>query len=191
MKLVALILAAFAVSASADFAKEALQVHNELRDTHNAPPLRLSSALSRGAQSYARKLAQMGYLKHSDKKTRPGIGENLIYRCSSGPGEVLPAEKAVTDWYDEICMYNFKQPGYYSRTGHFTALVWKDTKELGIGTATSKKGRMNCLWVVARYRSGGNFNSREYFERNVLKGTFRSSYCNNKSVMDEPEKMDE
>ena len=72
-------------------------------------------------------------------------------------------------------------------TGHFTQLVWKGSSELGVGTATGKKRGMNCLYVVFRYKKGGNISNRGYFEKNVVRGSFRRSYCNDITMKDEPE----
>ena len=63
--------------------------------------------------------------------------------------------------YNEGCDYNFKDsisnPGKV--TGHFTQLVWKPTKEFGIGYATGINKHdttMKCIYVVARYKPAGN-----------------------------------
>ncbi|XP_031554588.1 Golgi-associated plant pathogenesis-related protein 1-like [Actinia tenebrosa] len=185
---VVLLFGAFALSAMADYAQETLEAHNTYRKIHDAQPLSLSNDLSSSAARYARKLAGMGYLKHSPRNSRPGVGENLIYRCSSR-GDPLPPSQAVKELYDEICVYDFRRPGYAMATGHFTQLVWKGSSELGVGTATSRKRGMNCLWVVFRYRKGGNITNRGYFEANVVKGSFDRRYCNRDEEIrkDEPE----
>lgn len=41
--------------------------------------------------------------------------------------------------------------------GPFTQLVWSDTKELGVGKARSRSGR---VFVVANYQPKGNVNGR-------------------------------
>ena len=75
--------------------------------------------------------------------------------------------------YDEVCMYNFNNPGYASGTGHFTQLVWKGSDKLGMGHATSGQ----CTYVVGRYKPAGNMKGD--FENNVMKGSFsKEEYCN-------------
>jgi len=39
-------------------------------------------------------------------------------------------------WYNEINKYNYTSPGFSKETGHFTQVVWKNSKELGIGMAS-------------------------------------------------------
>uniref|UniRef100_A0A673IU58 SCP domain-containing protein n=1 Tax=Sinocyclocheilus rhinocerous TaxID=307959 RepID=A0A673IU58_9TELE len=49
-------------------------------------------------------------------------------------------------------------------TGHFTQVVWKDTKEVGVGLATDG----NTTFVVGQYLPAGNITNAGYFEENVL-----------------------
>lgn len=83
--------------------------------------------------------------------------------------------------YDEVCEYDFDNPGYSSAAGHFTQVVWKASTELGIGkytgTKTINNNQWTCTYIVARYKPSGNINTSEYFSDNVLKGSFSSSYC--------------
>lgn len=60
-------------------------------------------------------------------------GENLF--MSTGIGTKIH-ELAVKSWYDEIQNYNFNRPGFSPNTGHFTQVVWKTSKELGVGVVT-------------------------------------------------------
>ena len=53
---------------SGDFAQEALQVHNEYRAKHHAPPLKINSELNRIAQQHANYLAQNDRLQHSNNE---------------------------------------------------------------------------------------------------------------------------
>lgn len=66
--------------------------------------------------------------------------------------------------------YDFKNPGFKSGTGHFTQIVWQQSKELGIGKAKSDDGK---IFVVARYRPAGNFMYQ--FQDNVKPKVYVSS----------------
>ncbi|XP_029360577.1 GLI pathogenesis-related 2, like isoform X1 [Echeneis naucrates] len=147
-------------SASKQFAEEVLQCHNEYRKKHQASPLKLSSKLSREAARYAESLASTRILKHSVESSGGRCGENLAWASYDQSG------KEVADrWYDEVKQYNFNRPGFSHNTGHFTAMVWKSTKELGVGKATASDGSS---FVVARYFPAGNITNQGHFENNVL-----------------------
>ncbi|KAG7470002.1 hypothetical protein MATL_G00135000 [Megalops atlanticus] len=147
-------------SASKQFAEEVLRSHNEYRRQHQAPPLKLSSKLSREATRYAESLASTRILKHSAESSRGSCGENLAWASYDQPG------KDVADrWYNEVKNYNFNRPGFSTGTGHFTAMVWKSTKKLGVGKATATDGS---TFVVARYFPAGNITNQGHFEANVL-----------------------
>lgn len=50
-------------------------------------------------------------------------------------------------------------------SGHFTAMVWKSSKKLGVGKAFASDGSS---FVVARYFPAGNITNKGHFENNVL-----------------------
>lgn len=58
--------------------------------------------------------------------------------------------------------YDFRNPGFKSGTGHFTQIVWQETKELGMAKVKSSDGK---IIVVARYRPPGNVIN--HFQENV------------------------
>ena len=63
--------------------------------------------------------------------------------------------------YHEVCDYSFhdSKPNSGKVTGHFTQVVWKPSKEFGIGYATGVDQRhsdVKCVYVVARYKPAGN-----------------------------------
>ena len=70
---------------------------------------------------------------------------------------------AVDSWYSEVKDYKFSKPGFQSNTGHFTQVVWKESREFGIGKTKSPDGK---LFVVGRYRPAGNV--LRHFQDNVL-----------------------
>uniref|UniRef100_A0A674GSK6 Golgi-associated plant pathogenesis-related protein 1 n=1 Tax=Taeniopygia guttata TaxID=59729 RepID=A0A674GSK6_TAEGU len=146
--------------ASKQFAEEVLKVHNDYRKKHGVPPLKLCKKLNRGAQQYAEELATTRVLKHSSESANGNCGENLAWASYDQSG------KDVADrWYSEIKNYSFQNPGFSSRTGHFTAMVWKNTKKMGVGKASASDGS---TFVVARYDPAGNVVNPGYYEENVL-----------------------
>nr|QNH72478.1 toxin candidate TRINITY_DN3491_c0_g1_i1 [Ceriantheomorphe brasiliensis] len=156
--------------ADSEFEQNALAAHNKYRSRHDAPPMKLNAEMSASARAYAQKLARMGSLQHS----RNGDGENLAMSC----GRALTGKGATDMWYNEVCKpgYNFNYGRYTSGTGHFTQVVWAGSLELGVGRATTKRGRMTCTYVVGRYRKAGNMMSR--FRENVKQGGFsKSRHC--------------
>lgn len=70
-------------------------------------------------------------------------------------------------WYDEIKFFDFNKPDFSYATGHFTQVVWKNSKKLGVGIAYNKD--YNTAVVVAQYTSAGNVIGA--FPQNVLQST--------------------
>ncbi|XP_072528472.1 GLI pathogenesis-related 2 [Salminus brasiliensis] len=141
------------------FEREFLQTHNTYRNQHGAPPLTVNRNLCQSAQKWAEHMLSIKTLKHSNGD----YGENLYYTWSSSP-KTLTGREAVDSWYSEIKDYRFNKPGFTSGTGHFTQVVWKDTKEVGYGVATDGA----TIFVVAQYLPAGNIANPGYFEKNVL-----------------------
>ncbi|KAM7175731.1 Golgi-associated plant pathogenesis-related protein 1 [Macrochelys suwanniensis] len=147
-------------SASKQFAEEVLKTHNDYRKKHGVPPLKLCKKLNSGAQQYAGTLASTRVLQHSPESSNGKCGENLAWASYDQPGKEV-AER----WYAEIKNYNFQNPGFSSGTGHFTAMVWKNTKKMGVGKAAANDGS---TFVVARYDPPGNVVNPGFYEENVL-----------------------
>ncbi|KII73735.1 Golgi-associated plant pathogenesis-related protein 1 [Thelohanellus kitauei] len=137
-----------------EFQQEALQRHNDLRELHSAPPLQWSEKLAASALDWAKELADRSHLIHSNSSS----GENLALLYN------IPLKgKVVSDmWYSEIKDYDFSDPRFSSETGHFTQLVWVDSKEFGI--ANCRKNGYE--YIVAHYSPPGNYVGK--FKENVL-----------------------
>ncbi|CAF1443647.1 unnamed protein product [Rotaria sordida] len=146
-------------SAQRQFQNEMLAAHNSYRARHCAQPLQLDDILSRSAQDYAQKLASANQFSHSGT---PGVGENLYMAWSSATSKINGAT-AVTSWYNEIKDYNFNNGGFSMKTGHFTQVVWRSTKKLGVGVAYGDGGRS--IYVVAQYSPPGNYQGQ--YQANV------------------------
>ena len=148
---------------AAKFLEQELAETNRLRKLHGANPLKLNKDLVEMAQKYAEELAAENKFKHSENRNLKGhegewVGEN-IYMCSNSMGAQYSTGSMTRSWYDEIKDYDFntgksKNGGV---VGHFTQVVWKDTKEVGFGIGFNGGN----LVGVGNYYPGGNFNNAE------------------------------
>ena len=146
---------------------EMLQLHNRHRARHCAGPLTISPQLNQIAQSYAEQLAATSKFEHSGNRLgKEALGENLYMQWISRGRVNVSAKAAVKSWYDEIALHDFKRPVFSAETGHFTQMVWKDTKKMGVGVALSPDKRE--VYVVTNYYPAGNIVNPGMFERNVL-----------------------
>ena len=109
------------------------------------------------AQEWADKLLAEDLFQH-----RPGqkYGENIYSSWSSSQAKVH-GSVAVDSWYSEISQHSFGTETVGGQTGHFTQVVWANTKKLGVGVAT----RGGKVIVVANYDPPGNY--RGCYAQNV------------------------
>lgn len=100
------------------------------------------------------------------------VGQNLYMSMISGPSQSDGSgseaaktreaiEGAVLSWYDEIrfmaSSYFHSFPMHTPNTiGHFTALVWGVTSQIGCGYIRYRKGSTTHRSVGCNYRPGGN-----------------------------------
>ncbi|XP_066964273.1 uncharacterized protein [Macrobrachium rosenbergii] len=138
-------------SEEGDFAEECLKAHNNYRKKHGVPPLKLNKDLSKFAKEWAQTIAKKNVLQHRDNNK---YGENIYCAWSSNPNHKIKGSEAVESWYSEIKDYTFGKEPSDLRAGHFTQVVWQDSKELGVGFARSPTGK---IFVVANYNPAGNF----------------------------------
>lgn len=146
-------------SKASDFENEALQVHNEYRREHGVPPLVLNKEITKVAQKWAEELAKKDSMSYSSNQN---YGESVYCGWSADPSTKIKARDCVDKWYSEINDFSFGREPEELKCGHFTQLVWKTTKELGIGSAKGKSGK---LYVVANYYPPGNYSGQ--FAKNV------------------------
>lgn len=82
-------------------------------------------------------------------------GENIFMMWSSNPNALPTPEEVCKKWYDEIQLYDFTKEAAEHKTGHFTQMIWKESLEMGIAMAKSKKDGKT--FVVANYNPKGNY----------------------------------
>lgn len=149
----------------AGFQKDCLRAHNEFRFNHGVPALKWSAKLTHDAQVWANRLAGTSSFYHDPTARSRDQGENLSYvwpakrLCDYGErnADCLSCRKFVEDWYNE-----YKDYDYYTGKAkirgkvvtHFTQIIWRSTRELGMSTAVANDGT---LMVVARYSPVGNW----------------------------------
>ncbi len=136
----------------------ALAAHNAHRANHCAPPLTWSDDIAAASQAWADRLRDAGCAFEHNPRTR--YGENLAFFAPAGQ---LDATAVVRGWYDEITKYDFDRPGFDFSTGHFTQVVWKNTRKMGCGVAQCGGGE---LWVC-NYDPPGNFEGQ--YPQNVTR----------------------
>jgi len=135
------------------------KAHNEYRDLHGANQLQFSQSLANDAQTWADNLASNG-CKLQHQPGLKGQGENLAFYAGRASNTLDP----VRSWYSERC--DFERLGDYDNVpvknivgnppvGHFTQVIWGDTKKVGCGFAKCPAGNQE-IWVC-RYDPQGNF----------------------------------
>lgn len=135
-----------AASISADM----LAAHNAVRARVGVGPLAWSDQLAAFAQDWANGLAAKSALVHSQN---PNYGENL-YDIS---GALATPADVVNAWAGEVKDYNYAANTCRGVCGHYTQIVWKDTKE--VGCASAKNGPRQ-VWVC-EYGPPGNYIGRK------------------------------
>ncbi|KAG5965774.1 hypothetical protein E4U57_001603 [Claviceps arundinis] len=132
--------------ATKDFQSEMLASHNYFRSQHGATPLTWDNTLAQLSQAWANTCI----FAHDSG------GEDLAYRTKFKYwGEF------VNMWGSERTQYNYSQPKFSEVTGHFTQVVWKNSKTVGCawkdcGTIGGI-GKALGYYVVCKYSSPGNY----------------------------------
>lgn len=138
------------------FEKTILDQHNHYRAMHGAEPLKWNDEIAAYAQQWAETNARANRMYHRQPNK---YGENIYWQSWSG----VDPKQPVDSWYSEVKDYNFSRPGFSSRTGHFTQVVWLGSTEVGCGKAESRSGG---TYVVCNYNPPGNY--MRQFRENVL-----------------------
>lgn len=143
-------------SISAKDAAQVLNHHNNIRKEKGEDDLTWSTTLAAYAQQWADYLAKNNNcdIKHRDICGQNGqtYGENIFWGSSSS---AYPPVTASQSWYEEKKGYRYRKinssSGY--NTGHYTQMIWKATRQMGVGVAVCPNG---AIIVVANYYPAGN-----------------------------------
>ncbi len=131
---------------SGDFETEVLAAHNEERATKGVPPLVWNEDLARDAAGWAGTLKESATLRHAGVQ---GQGENLW----TGTRNYFAPATMVGDWIEEKADYrpgrfpDISRTGKWSDVGHYTQIIWRNTREVGCAVATDAEFD----YLVCRY----------------------------------------
>lgn len=134
----------------------------DVQCTSNIGIIQLVEVAEKCAQYYANK----GTIDHTcPDRIKINAGENLSW----GSGfKFTPSEAvafATERWYKESQYYDYNTgqqlEGTRNEFRHFTQVMWKDSKKLGMGYAKKQNG----FYVVGLYLPPGNYEGR--FKENV------------------------
>ncbi|KAG0024729.1 hypothetical protein BGZ82_010362 [Podila clonocystis] len=138
-----------------DYADLVITEHNKARSHFGAPHLTWSVSLAGAAQEYANQC-----IWEHDQFRGDDIGENL---GQSGDGNGVPIQYVVSRWESEYLEYDYdydypeEDEESFKKIGHFSQLVWLDTKQVGCGQTSCSNLGSDVTLVVCRYFPSGNY----------------------------------
>ena len=137
------------------FAQTLLIEHNRARDEAGVPRLRWSVKLAGDAQGWAQRLAQEGGMRHASQSESDGAGENLWMGSAGYYGPEAMVGSFVEEKHNFLpgAFPRVSRTGRWEDVGHYTQVVWRDTRE--VGCAVARNGRDDFL--VCRYWPAGNW----------------------------------
>lgn len=146
--------------------------HNKVRAKHHLPSLQWSNRLAGYAQQWASELANN---RNCNMQHRPNFGpfkqrfgENIFWaspeQWSNGIVKLqkLSAPQIVNAWAEEEAFYNYQTNQCQSGEdcGHYTQMVWKESRKLGCAIAVCKNKAQ--LWVCNYDPPGNYYGERPY-----------------------------
>ena len=134
---------------------------NSYRSRHQVPPVSWDPIIATYSQQWSYTMTNTHTFKHSGSAL---YGENISYFIGYGTDIMKLMKLAIDDWYNEISLYNFNNPGFSAATGHFTCLVWKPSTKFGMGIAIDN----NTNQVYVCFNNSPPSNVIGQFQQNVL-----------------------
>ena len=126
-----------------------LTLHNVVRARVGMAPLAWSDRLAARSQDWANTLLTRKQFVHRPHST---YGENLF----EIQGATASSAEVVNSWASESRSYDYSSNRCRGVCGHYTQLVWGDTKEVGCAVA---RGGGREVWVC-NYDPPGNWAGR-------------------------------
>ncbi len=130
-----------------------LAAHNSIRAPLKLHPLTWSEKLAGYALEWAETLLVEDKFFHRPKS---GYGENLFAITGGGASP----EQVVEAWAVESRDYDFRSNTCRAKCGHYTQLVWRDTRQVGCAVARNFRRE---VWVC-NYAPRGNYVGERPYE---------------------------
>lgn len=150
-----------ATSLSGNFEQRVLAAQNRERAALGLPPMVWDAALAVSASQWAGTLARSGRFEHAPFNPADPQGENLW----AGTRGYFPVEAQVDAWLREKQHFvpgvfpNNSRTGRVQDVGHYTQIVWRDTRRVGCAVATGAAEDV----LVCRYAEPGNWRGERPF----------------------------
>ena len=113
-----------------DFVQRIKNLHDDLRKKYHSQPLNYENEeLNDLAKIYAKELM----LNEEKAKYKTNIYKGDILGKSVILSDLKDPLKFLNAWKEESENYDFQNNKFSKNTSHFTQIIWKDTKDIGIG----------------------------------------------------------
>lgn len=132
-----------------------LAAHNRERQALGVEPLRWNPSLAASARQWADHLSATQRFEHAPERADDPEGENLW----AGTRGYYAVEAMVDGWVREKRYFrpgtfpDNSTTGHVSDVGHYTQLVWRQTRQVGCAVATGAREDV----LVCRYAEAGNY----------------------------------
>jgi uncharacterized protein YkwD len=147
-------------------AQRLLAAHNAERQRVGVPPLAWSKKLAEHARKWAQTLAVADMIEHSNANADGGEGENLWFGTKGGytPEEMVGAFVDEGKQFRNGIFPAVSTSGRWENVGHYTQLVWKDTREVGCSVVSNRRHDV----LVCRYWPAGNVVGKPVVQEVIL-----------------------
>jgi uncharacterized protein YkwD len=138
--------------ASSSLARDMLAAHNAMRARVGIAPMVWSERLAARSQDWADTLLALKQFAHRPNST---YGENLFEIT----GATASSAQVVNAWAAESRNYDYGSNRCRGVCGHYTQIVWRDTKEVGCAVA---RGGGREVWACDYVPPGNWVGKRPY-----------------------------
>ncbi|KAL2464383.1 CAP superfamily protein [Forsythia ovata] len=138
-----------AIPVNRNYVKQFLAAQNAARSALRLPPMVWDARLAHYAEWYANLRRRDCVLEHSNGP----YGENIFW----GSGKGWTPAQAAAAWVSEKRSYNYRSNScaYGQQCGHYTQIVWRETRRIGCARVSCYGGRG--VFMICNYDPPGNY----------------------------------